>query len=327
MSTLHFLNVKNGDCTLIQHISGHLSVIDVCNARIVDEFIKLEETWLRKDAGTMAGNFNQKKSPINPIEYIKSFNERSIFRFILTHPDMDHMDGIKDLFEQFSPINFWDTANKEEKEFDEGSPYNPDDWAFYKSIRDSNCASDPKRLVMYDGEKGKYYNQNEQGQGGGDGLYILSPTKEIIQNANANNDYNDSSYVILYKAGGGKILIPGDAQDATWEHLIVNHEDDIKDCTILLAPHHGRKLDSYAFLDIVNPKITFFGNASSEHLAYDAWSSRKLPIITNNQAGCIVVNVSSTPMKLFVTNDAFAKKVNEHAYYSSTYKAHYCYDL
>ena len=328
MSTLHFLNVKNGDCTLIQHISGHLSVIDVCNAKKVDELKKaLEEVVSRKYAGTVQGNYNQKKNPVNPIEYIKSFNENSIFRFILTHPDMDHMDGIKDLFKEFSPTNFWDTDNNEEKEFDEESPYNPDDWEFYKSLRDSNSDSDPKRLAMYDGAKGKYYNQNEQGQSGGDGLYILSPTQEIIKNANESNDYNDSSYVILYKAGGGKILIPGDAQEKTWEHLMENHEDDIKNCTILLAPHHGRKLDSYDFLNTVNPTVTFFGNASSKHLAYDAWSSRKLPIITNNQAGCIVVDVSSNPMKLFVTNETFAEKVNEDTYYSNIYNAYYCCDL
>ncbi len=303
-------------------------MVDVCNAKKVEEIKKaMYEFEDRKYVGGILGNFNQKKSPVNPIEYIESFNESSIFRFILTHPDMDHMDGIKDLFERFSPTNFWDTDNEEEKDFEEGSPYNPDDWEFYKSLRDNKNSSDPKRLVMYAGYKGKYYNQNEEEQDGGDGLHILSPTVEIIHEANESKDYNDSSYVILYWAAGGKILIPGDAQEKTWEHLINNYEDDIKDCKILLAPHHGRKLDNYDFLDIVKPTITFFGNASSKHLAYDAWSSRELPVITNNQAGSMVVDVSSTPMKLFITNETFAKEINSATYYSSIYKAYYCCDL
>ena len=34
--SFHFLNVKDGDCSVIEHGSGHVSVIDVCNARKPD---------------------------------------------------------------------------------------------------------------------------------------------------------------------------------------------------------------------------------------------------------------------------------------------------
>ena len=33
MSIVHYLNVKEGDCSIIKHGSGHTSVIDICNAR------------------------------------------------------------------------------------------------------------------------------------------------------------------------------------------------------------------------------------------------------------------------------------------------------
>lgn len=56
-------------------------------------------------------NFNQKAYPVNPISYLKKHGISAVFRFILTHPDMDHMDGIKDFFEEFEPINFWDIHN------------------------------------------------------------------------------------------------------------------------------------------------------------------------------------------------------------------------
>ena len=63
------------------------------------------------------------------------------------------MDGIEALFNEFSPINFWDTDN--EKEMDESSwensPYNEDDWKFYKNLRDLNPNSDPIRLALLAG--------------------------------------------------------------------------------------------------------------------------------------------------------------------------------
>ena len=40
MSTIHFLNVKEGDCSVIEHNSGRVTVIDVCNATKVDPIIK-----------------------------------------------------------------------------------------------------------------------------------------------------------------------------------------------------------------------------------------------------------------------------------------------
>ena len=34
MPTIHFLNVKSGDCSIIEHYSGHKTVIDICNAQL-----------------------------------------------------------------------------------------------------------------------------------------------------------------------------------------------------------------------------------------------------------------------------------------------------
>ena len=42
---------------------------------------------------------------------------------------MDHMDGIKDLFDSFEVLNFWDTANnKQMNDFSTGSGYREEDW-------------------------------------------------------------------------------------------------------------------------------------------------------------------------------------------------------
>lgn len=329
MGIFHFLNVLEGDCSLIQHPSGRRTIIDVNNAYLEEESDK--EAELRKsvmEVLRVRGNFNQKQHPVNPISYIQSFGVSSVFRFILTHPDMDHMGGLEKFFQVFDPTNFWDIDNTKEMDFDSDSPYNKDDWDFYTSIRDKNPESSPNRLVLYSNARGKFYNESSDGTSGGDGLYILSPTLDLINEANDSGDYNDASYVILYRSLGGTILFSGDSHDKTWENILDEHEDDVENIDLLIAPHHGRKSDrSYEFLDVVNPKLTFFGNARSENLAYDAWRTRDLQYITNNQANCMVVDADDTPMKLYVTHETYARSINPSTTFDEGLMAYYCYEI
>lgn len=327
MATIHFLNVKEGDCSVIQHNSGHTSVIDVCNAKAVEPLQEaLLSQWAKSERG-ISGNFQQKKYPVNPVSYLREQKISSIFRYIQTHPDMDHLDGIEALFNEFNPANFWDTNNTKEMPSSNwaGSPYNESDWKFYKNLRDSRPDDDPKRLTLYSDSRGQYYNQGSDGAGGGDGLYVLAPTKELVTEANeADEDYNRCSYVILYQTGKNRILFGGDSHDDTWDHILNNHKEKVTNVDLLIAPHHGRKSSrSYKFLDTLNPTLTFFGNARSEHLAYDAWRSRGLSIVTNNQANCMVVAAGTSPMTLYVTHENFARRVNSSTFFSDTHKAWY----
>src|SRR6266566_589284 len=124
MPIIHYLNVKQGDCSVIKHNSGHITVIDICNAKTSEPVNEAKASILALMEKGVSGNFGQKKYPVNPISYMKKHGITSVFRFIATHPDMDHLDGIKAFFEEFQPINFWDTDNNEEKEdFEEDSGY------------------------------------------------------------------------------------------------------------------------------------------------------------------------------------------------------------
>jgi len=325
MATIHVLNVKEGDCSLIQHYTGHVTIIDVCNAKAVGFLATLQDQALKEAAKSdlgILGNFNQKQYPVNPVIYLKDHGISSVFRFILTHPDMDHMDGIKVFFEEFNPINFWDIDNKLEKDFENGSPYSEHDWAFYTSLRDRDPDDNPKRLTLFSGAKGKYWNTSEDGTGGGDGLQILAPTPALVNDARESDDYNDCSYVLLYRTDEHRILFGGDSHDKTWEHILSNHEESVRDVDLLIAPHHGRKSGrSYAFLDVLKPKMTFFGNAGSQHLAYSAWNYRGLPFITNNQAGCIMVD--GKDMSVYVTHKPFAEARNPRTFYDPAFQGFY----
>jgi beta-lactamase superfamily II metal-dependent hydrolase len=321
MPQVHFLNVREGDCNVIQHYSGHVTVIDVCNASPVVTIpdipiIMAPKVSLRSLLGApppLPGDFGQKDFPVNPIEYLKEQGINDAFRFILTHPDMDHMDGIKEFFKQFSPANLWDTDNNKAIDWSkkQHGRFNEADWKFYLSLRDGpKDRKNPTRLTLYSDSRNKYYNVGADGSDGGDGLHILAPTSDLVKDANVKReDYHGCSYVILYMTCNRRILFGGDSHDETWKHILANHKRDVTDVDVLIAPHHGRSSDrSYDFLDVVNPAFTLFGNAPSEHLAYSAFSSRKLPIITNNQAGSVLLNVDETSMSVYVTNKKFAQQ-------------------
>ena len=312
MAVIHFLNVLEGDCNVIQHDSGRLTVIDVSNAfndidteeeKKVKTSQEREDRRLRTQVPTGKTDYKQKHNPDNPIQYIKEkIKKTNIFRFIITHPDMDHIDGIKDLFEDFSITNTWDTDNKVEKDMKNwGGGYNKEDWAFYKNLRDGKY-SETKRLTYFDTHDCIYWNQ--------DNIKILSPTPELLKSAIEANDYNDASYAILFtppnKDGScWKILFAGDTHDKSWEHIISNHKNVVSDIDVLMAPHHGRDSDrNYNFLETLKPRVTLFGNASSKHLAYDSYPNIR---ITNNQAGYIILDVNDTNITFYVKNYEFAR--------------------
>ena len=378
MGVVHFLNVGPGDCSIIQHASGRVTIIDVCKARVP----KPSSDVL--GALTLALELESSRQlPMvdNPISYMQDRNIDHIFRFILSHPDMDHMDGLKDVFSEFSPLNFWDTENTCTKSFSNTSPYRKEDWYFYQHLRDGKMAN-PKRLTLYSGARSQFYNLKGEYGEPQDGLYILSPTQALVAEANRTNEFNDASYVVLYRSLAGRILFPdyvqssasywrvaqtrisrgitalpagwtivscsrrafevgrssclgprlrivrnqvlfcGDAHDKTWEHVLENHLTDIYRVELMIAPHHGRDSGrDRSFLSEVMPKLTLFGVAPSEHLAYDAWRSRGLDYITSNQAGTIIVDAKSVPMKVYVTKKSFARKRNPKTAYSFDYRA------
>lgn len=321
MAIVHFLNVGNGDCSIIEHVSKRVSVIDVCKARDPDGTRATLEKAMRALAATSSpkGHFNQKENPENPIEYLRNRGISAIHRFILSHPDMDHMDGLKALFEAFAVRNFWDTNNTAMKEFAEGTPFDAEDWEFYERLRRDEIV-DVTRLALHAGAVGNYWNKTDDGSSP-DGLHVLAPTADLVCDANACGDFNDCSYVILYRTGDFRILFCGDSHDKTWEHILANHADEISNVDVLVAPHHGRHSDrDFSFLDVTRPSLTLFGNAPSEHLAYQAWSQRGLAYVTNNQAGTVILDVSSSGMRVLFTNEVYARRIDYQATYDAALK-------
>ena len=78
---------------------------------------------------------------------------------------------------------------------------------------------------------------------GGDGIKILAPTQQLIDDANTRvRNYNDCSYVVLYQTLMiRRIIFGGDSHDGhLGAYLGAPMSLPSANIDLLIAPHHGR---------------------------------------------------------------------------------------
>ena len=184
MARVHFLNVGDGDCIIIEHASGRITMMDICSGNLVTS----REAALTKalQLSTVRGNFRMCQFPNNPIDYLRQISASQVFRFILSHPDMDHMDGFDNLFTKTTIVNYWDSGVRKPKPDFAGSPYNEADWDRHIAVRDGQ--TNITALTVRAGNSFRYANKEEDGSAGGDGLHILAPSVDLVQEANESGD-------------------------------------------------------------------------------------------------------------------------------------------
>jgi competence protein ComEC len=279
MLKVHFLNVGHGDCTIVEHHSGRLTMIDVNNSQDYDADTfgeVLAEVREKERAQQLAGALSLlggnaytglanpfapspltnpfaplslgvltevsraietvKKEVTDPVAFMqRHYPGRRLWRFILTHPDLDHMRGIKRLHETIGFDNFWDTSNmKPTPNFN--SDADKDDWNYYQQLRraDSGFRHAYMRHDQY-----YAFNVNADGTAGGDGIEILSPTPATVSAANSDGRFNNLSFVLRFWHAGASLLLPGDIEAPTWEELQKTYGVALKSA-FMRASHHGR---------------------------------------------------------------------------------------
>jgi beta-lactamase superfamily II metal-dependent hydrolase len=313
MPEVHLLTVGNGDCTLIRHGSDRVTMIDICGGNRTRKSASEKSAMILEEVAKAAtanplGNYVMCQKPTHPLDYIQDKGLSPIWRFISTHPDMDHLDGFDALLKAYAVNNFWHTGVQKPKPTFENCPYVEADWDCYVEVRDGKRSSTTS-LKKTDGAKFASANKGDPNDHG-DCLHIASPSVGLVTEADGCEEYNDSSYIIVYRMQGGKIVICGDAEDGAFNHAIEKYPDLMADVGFLLAPHHGRDSGrDYAFLDHLRPRFTLLGCAPHQHHRTSSWSSRELPYCKQNQSGNMVLTTAAdgSSIDVYIQSKAFAK--------------------
>lgn len=309
---IHFLNVDEGDCSIVEHDSGRITMVDICCGNLKKEASAVDENdsySVNCSAEGLKGNFNQKEHPVNPLDWLSNLSDGHIFRFIATHPDMDHLDGLKALFcSKYKPTNFWYTENDKEMDSSKGfGKYSEDDWKMYKKLMNGEIDGVTK-LSLKRGATGRFFNHDDNyGNGFGDRITVISPSNKISEIASDTKNFNDGSYVLLMESAlGHKVLFCGDSEKQAWNDILQYYGEQLKNIDVLIAPHHGRKSGGNdVYLDVLNPKFTLLGNAKSEHLGYSSWNNRNLDHYTNNQLGSVILDETTRGFNIYATCKSF----------------------
>lgn len=303
---IHFLNVGHGDCTIIEHHSGRITMVDINNGDSLDDTSAQEiadetpslydnvQLALAKALGVkLSGSLIEGALKTagydvqltNPVEYFKQhFPGREIFRYIQSHPDLDHMRGLNALRSEGIVIrNAWDTEHSKVPEFKTDT--DRIDWGRYTRLRNGSWLqeNDVTVLRLYRGSNNPYYNQNAERSPGGDGIHILAPTPETNAAATKVSNHNNLSYVLYVVANGKKVILGGDAEADVWRSIYECYGSNLK-CDILKASHHGRDsgyyqpavaamLPEYTIVSVGKKPST---DASNKYRAYskNVWSTR-----------------------------------------------------
>lgn len=272
MSTIKSFSVGNGDMFYINHNSDNFTIIDCC---LCDE---------------------NKNRIIKEIKNLCA--AKGIMRFISTHPDDDHMGGLKLLDDSMGILNFYCVKNKAMKE-DE-----TEDFKHYCTLRDSG-----KKAFYIEKDCSRKWMNLDSEERGSSGINILWPVlndnnfQEALKLAEEGESPNNISAVIRYSlANGVSVLWMGDLEGDFMEKI--KNKISIPKTDIVFAPHHGRDTGKIPedWLKKLDPKIIIIGEAPSEDLNY----YNNYNTITQNSAEDITLNCINEKVHIFVSNPDYA---------------------
>ena len=271
MSIVHSYAVGNGDMFSIRHDSDNCTIID-CSISKDDEerLLKLIDDQ-RED--------------------------KTITRFISTHPDEDHLIGLVALDDHIDILNFYVVKNSATKD-DES-----DNFKRYKKLRDGD-----KAFSIFRDCSRRWMNRKSE-ERGSSGINIRWPVtsnehfEDALQDAADGKSPNNISTVITYSLKNGVDMAWfGDLETDFMEKI----KDEIvwPDVDILFAPHHGRDSGKIPkpILDEMDPKIVVIGEAPSKNLNY----YRDYNTITQNSAGSIFFECVSGWVHIYVGSSTYS---------------------
>lgn len=277
MSMVISYAVGRGDMFSISHNSDNFTIID-CSISADDADWIIEELE-RQKAG------------------------KGISRFISTHPDQDHIMGLRLLDRELPIYKFYCVKNGATK-FDE-----TEDFKKCKELRDGD-----KAYYISKGCTRRWMNLSDSERTTSD-INILWPdtsNTDFISEYElcaVGNSPNNISPIITYRVeNSATFMWMGDLETDFLEKI--EDEVDWPKVNILFAPHHGRDSAKVpaSILEKINPDLIVVGEAPSKHLNYYAnyntiTQNTARDITFENIDGCTHIFTSNTDYSVdFLTN-------------------------
>lgn len=273
MAMVRSFTVGNGDMFYIKHNSDNFTIIDC-------QLFGDHKEWLVD-------------------ELIKESRGKGITRFISTHPDEDHIQGIEYLDERMPIYNFYVVENNAIKSDETES------FKHYCMLRDR---AERKFYVEKDCQR-KWMNLSDD-ERKTSGIHIHWPDtsnnyfKKALTDANEGKAFNNISLVARYSTENLSFMWIGDLETQFMEDIF--DSIDLPETTVIFAPHHGRKTGKLpnSWLEKLKPKIIVIGEARSRHLHYYTGYNK----ITQTKAGDITFITDGSKLHCYASHEAYGKR-------------------
>lgn len=218
MLKVHFINVGDGDTTLLEFSDGKTMLIDADLHEPEENFVDYLKKVLTIKCDEETGEEYQE------LNYV-----------VITHPHDDHMSGLRAIIDSFRVGEVWESGHR----FKSDSKYYPD----YKKIMED--LKQEGKLCVPTAKRKVYRELSDRTI-----VHCFAPSKSVVTDDTVSEtDIHNQCIVLRIEYGKFSILFAGDSEHESWSDRIVpNYSDKVEDgqrepnllkADILHVSHHG----------------------------------------------------------------------------------------
>jgi competence protein ComEC len=246
---IYFLNVGQGDASFIKTISGNILI----------------------DAG-------RGRKTLQELGKIYQIGDRTIDILVITHPQLDHIGAIPELFKRYKiRLVMLSGVSYESKIYESIL-----DWIIKNKIPVVYAVSGQEIITG----KGKWK--------------IINPEDLLIKNIVSPKEINDTSIVMRYDEGDVSVLFTGDISEKKEKKI----KSKIGNINILKVAHHGSKYSSsIEFLRAMKPELAIisvgknpYGHPAKETI--ERLNAIGAKILRTDLNGTITIEINNNSYKL-----------------------------
>ncbi len=231
------------------------------------------------------GDYSEGVEDRSPLETIKNHYKRSTINLlVITHPHKDHILDINNL----------DTLGLTVETL-----YRPKTFDVNTILENSTAVDKP----IFE----KYISLHNSYTGVASASQTLSnidnyggvSVKFFCNGESSDGNLNNHSVITVLTYENIKIVIPGDNEYKSLEALMQKHsfKEAVKDCNILIAPHHGRESAYHDdFVKHCNPQLTIISDSAK----CDTSANSKY---STNSRGLDIMDVGEVKTRKLITTD------------------------